>query len=540
MQKLTSRNNPIRIDFLPVPVVRLPGRIGMTIAPGKKIDGVYGDWDRDLQQDLRRMKVELGASVLVTLLEPHELELLRIPTLAETAQRLGFEHLELPIPDVGVPSGIERLEELVRRILHAAAAGRTIAIHCRGGLGRSGLVAACCLVALGTQADEAIAVVRATRKGAIETPAQEQFVREFAAEIRTRPLLDVREQPQSGKPPFSRVIGCLIGGAIGDALGYPIEFIGSSETIVGRFGRVPPARLDYATPGEALISDDTQMTLFVAEGVIRANQRLRDRGLCSVPEVICRALLRWYDTQTESLGQMEPRLWRTGWMRTEARLYARRAPGNTCLSSLRQLSRTEHVGAASNESKGCGAIMRSAPIGLAAGSRQRAFEVACESGRHTHGHPLGYLPAGYLASVTFDVARGMRLLDAMTLADGLLQGGELMGWTRRAREAESVEELGAGWVGEEALAISLHCALSVQDGNPDEVARALWKAVAHGGDSDSTGAITGNILGAMYGVEALPPAWVEGVELRDLIERIAGDLYAVQGEELDCEAYPPS
>ena len=307
-----------------------------------------------------------------------------------------------------------------------------------------------------------------------------------------------------------------------------------------------------------------------------------DRGLCSVPDVLRRALLRWYDTQTATLATMAEETTdsfvRTGWLRTQQRLYARRAPGNTCLSSLQKQSATEGWdGAVPNDSEGCGAIMRSAPIGLGAGNRQLALRVACESGIQTHGHPLGYLPAGYLASVVFDVSRGMLLDDALELADGLLRkealtgtapasgpdkegldeahrrgANELLTWTGRAREAASklragwspgvIEQLGGGWTGEEALAISVCCALSADPGYGESVSRAMWAAVAHAGDSDSTGAITGNILGAMHGVEVLPRAWAEQVELRDIIERVAGDLYAstVVGVELDYDVYPPN
>lgn len=580
MQQLTSDNTPIRVDFLPSIVTRLPGRIGMTIAPGKQIRGIYGNWHRDLDKDLTRIKTVHGASVLVCLLEPDELTMLNIPRLPDAAREMGFEFVAFPIRDVSVPDSIDALRDLVVRMLEAAASGKTVVIHCRGGLGRSGLVAACCLAALGVDDDQAMAVVRATREGTIETTAQEQMVREYWSRAKVDPrwaFSGAGETPLM--PPFSRILGCLIGGAVGDALGYPVEFIGSAATIMDRFGKAPPQRLDFARPGEALVSDDTQMSLFVAEGVIRAIQRFNDRGLVSIPGVIERALLRWYDTQTaghQNHASLEAREWRDGWLRTDDRLYARRAPGNTCMASLLTLSEVAMPSLPINDSKGCGAVMRSAPIGLAAENRERAFRVACESGAQTHGHPLGYLPAGYLASVVWDVARGMPLLEAMKHADELLReeanqgrfpgagsevpgldeahrrgATELLACVQRARDAASacrepsvsdVEGLGAGWTGEEALAISLYCALTVEEADPKAVARALWGAVAHAGDSDSTGAIAGNILGACFGIEALPRAWVERVELRDTIERLAGDLYAVAvgGLELDYDAYPPS
>ena len=570
MKNLNSDNAPLRIDFLPVHVTGLPGRIGMTIAPGKRIDGIHGNWDRDLGQDLTRIREVYGMDVLVCLLEDHELDLLQIAELPELAARMGLEVMRHPIRDGGVPADEGRLHETVTKILKAAASGRSVMVHCRGGLGRAGLIAGCCLVALGKTADEAMAMVRASRRHTIENRTQEDAIRAYER-AGTR-----FSTGAPGKPSFDRFLGCLLGGAIGDALGYPVEFTGPGKAILARHGALPPPQLDYAGARSGLVSDDTQMTLFAAEGIIRAVQRHNDRGLCSVPDVLGQALLRWYDTQTTTRSQ-PPDLVRSGWLRTENRLYARRAPGNTCMSSLSNAMQNGWDGTKPNDSKGCGAVMRSAPIGLGAQSREDAFQVACASGFQTHGHPLGYLSAGALASIVHDLARGMALPEAVDLTDALLEreaaegespaqqtdegrlhqehrkgARDLISWIDRARRAAAswkrespvdvIERLGEGWVGEEALAIAICCALVVEGGGPDEVARILWASVAHRGDSDSTGAITGNILGAMLGVKALPKQWIERVELLDVIERLAGDLYAVTVLkcELDPACYPPN
>ena len=84
----------------------------------------------------------------------------------------------------------------------------------------------------------------------------------------------------------------------------------------------------------------------------------------------------------------------------------------------------------------------------------------------------------------------------------------------------AIARLGQGWVAEEALAISIYCAL-VAEGFQDGVIMA----VNHDGDSDSTGAITGNILGTMHGTQAIPLSWLEPLELREVITQIADDLY---------------
>ncbi len=330
---------------------------------------------------------------------------------------------------------------------------------------------------------------------------------------------------------------------MGDSLGFPVEFLKTRE-ILERWP-VRPGALNFAAPGEALISDDTQMTLFTAEGLLRAKARFDERGICHVPSVVAQALLRWFVTQG---GEAKP-IGEPGWLVKERRLHARRAPGMTCLSALsalaKQGSAPPAVESPPNDSKGCGAVMRVAPCGLVADSRETAFAWGRDTGVVTHGHPSGYLSAAYFAAVIFDLARGAELVDAMREADGLLakeQGAEEMqAMVRRARElavegppaVEVIERLGGGWVGEEALAIALLCALTHQGSVED----TLWRAAAHSGDSDSTAAITGNLLGAM-GLE-VSSSWLDVLELRDVIERVAVDLYrgCVEGRRL--REYPP-
>ena len=246
-----------------------------------------------------------------------------------------------------------------------------------------------------------------------------------------------------------------------------------------------------------------------------------------------------------------------GWLMDVPELNASRAPGNTCLSALSASLETEAVpsiDAPPNDSKGCGAVMRSAPIGLAARGVETAFALARDAGVLTHGHPSGYLSAAYLAAVIHGVARQVPLTLAMDTADELLRGerraDELLNALAQARaladrgppSRRDIERLGGGWVGEEALAIALLCALTTPDASPSEVATSLWRSVAHAGDSDSTGSLTGNLVGAMYGFEALPAAWVANVELRETIERLSIDLHTscVLHLEPDRRRYPPT
>jgi ADP-ribosylglycohydrolase len=333
----------------------------------------------------------------------------------------------------------------------------------------------------------------------------------------------------------NRISRCLIGGALGDALGAPVEFMSLPE-IRARFGPRGITDLAPAYGRVGAITDDTQMALFTAEGLLRADARWRERGICHVPSVVRHAYLRWLHTQAESSPAIDQfsnahTSWPDGWLVRLEQLHDRRAPGNTCLSALRQ-ARLGSIEEPLNDSKGCGAVMRIAPVGLIVNASRR-FDLGCEIGALTHGHPSGYLAAGFLASLIG------RLLDDDAI-DGALDAAtaELIGRPRHEEclhaieasrslaqvgepTAEKLESLGEGWVAEEALAMSIYCALVAQD-----FRHGVTLAVNHGGDSDSTGAITGNILGVLSHSRDLPLEWLVELELRDEIEQLAGDLAA--------------
>jgi ADP-ribosylglycohydrolase len=310
-----------------------------------------------------------------------------------------------------------------------------------------------------------------------------------------------------------------------------VEFVRSRAEIVARFGEGAPERLAYQGP--ALVSDDTQMTLFSAEAMIRA----RAVAATDVVPFALGAYQRWLATQELSPGGERRIPTRQGLLLADPRLHERRAPGNTCLSALvMSFSRTTLASVADppNGSKGCGAVMRAAPFGLAASSREQAFQLARDTSVLTHGHPAGYLAAAHLAALVFDLVRGIALATALDAADALLalepeneEVRERIAIARAAAGAHPrcpVERVGEGWIAEEALAVALLCALDSGDG---DLAGALWRAAAHGGDSDSTASIAGQLLGAARGRAALPARWLAELELADLIERVAGDLHAV-------------
>ncbi len=233
-------------------------------------------------------------------------------------------------------------------------------------------------------------------------------------------------------------------------------------------------------------------------------------------------------------------------------LYAQRAPGNTCLSALlsREMGTIEKP---INNSKGCGAVMRVAPVALAlmslAPDKKFIFEVGAKSGAITHGHPSGYLSAAALAHIIASIIEGSDLLAAVEQGMEILKnyaGNEectaaLASAVKLAdsnfTDIEAIKKLGEGWVGEEALAIAVYSALR-HKGN---FKQAIIASVNHSGDSDSTGAITGNIIGAYLGLKSIPQEWVQKLELSSAITIIADDLLTgYQESEEWSERYPGS
>jgi protein-tyrosine phosphatase len=177
----TSENDPIPVHFVPQDAHGLPGRLGLTYAPGKSGQGLYASWDRDLKKDLARLRDEYDTAVLVTLIEKFEMHRMSIPTLIESTKRAGMRSIWFPIPDVSTPRSPDAPVPVVRDVLDHLGRGDTVVVHCMGGFGRAGTITACVLVARGVDPARAIEVVRAARPGAIETPSQVDFVGLFAA-----------------------------------------------------------------------------------------------------------------------------------------------------------------------------------------------------------------------------------------------------------------------------------------------------------------------------------------------------------------------
>lgn len=340
--------------------------------------------------------------------------------------------------------------------------------------------------------------------------------------------------------------GCLLGGAVGDALGYPVEFMSASR-IREKYGEDGITGYELHD-GVARISDDTQMTLFTATGILHGETRGCVRGIAGPPwGYVWLSYKDWYRTQTERypIDGMH-----FSWLDDIPELYSRRAPGNTCMFVL-AAEKGGSVENPINNSKGCGGVMRVAPVGLHFGresifnrpaSPHDVMEIGAEVAALTHGHPLGYIPAAALSYLIALLSNdGMELeaaVERMCYQTGCEYGaGDEKGFckdftllinkARQLAEAddvsdlEAISELGEGWVAEEALAISVFCALRYSD----DFEKAMIAAVNHDGDSDSTGAIAGNILGAYLGLSGIPDRFLENLELRDVIMEVADDLF---------------
>lgn len=336
-------------------------------------------------------------------------------------------------------------------------------------------------------------------------------------------------------PILSRFRGCLLGGAVGDALGAPVEFWSRSE-ILRQFG--PDGVRDYipAYGRIGAITDDTQMSLFTADALLRSFVRGSIRGIGTHGGLMQRGYLRWYRTQGYTHAEVADEHM-DGWLLGHRELFAVRAPGNTCLEALRT-SKLDKP--AKNQSKGCGTVMRVAPIGLycahptmSFSGPASAFDLGMDSSRITHGHITATLSAGFLSALITSICMGETLEQSIETGIELLVRRKGYKETLDAIEAariaaaqapddvDQLAMLGEGWVAEEALSIALYCAL----GCPN-FESAVSLAVSHDGDSDSTGAIVGNILGALDGEQIIPERWLEALELQDVVRAIADDLSA--------------
>jgi ADP-ribosyl-[dinitrogen reductase] hydrolase len=481
----TSKDYPLQIATIELPG---GGAIGITLCPGKKdATSLAGPWRRDLATDVRVIKA-WGASAIVCLMEEFELKMLKVEGLPGAARRAGLAWVHLPVVDVSVPDASFEKAWAVEgpKLRHMLAEGRKVLVHCRGGLGRSGTVAGRLLVEEGRTPTAAIALVRKYRPGAIETKEQEDYVRRL-------PRHGVRQRGKVGPVGSEdRAIGCLVGLAVGDALGTTLEFSARDSTgpvtdLVGG----GPFKLKA---GEW--TDDTSMALCLADSLI-ARQRMNAGDLM-------RRFRAWRNTGENSV---------TGHCFDI---------GITTNQAIGRFAKDGNPLAGSTDpgSAGNGSIMRLAPVPIFFRTDTGAAEeAAILQSRTTHG-----------ALECLDACRLMTRIITRLLTGASWQ--EALDDLAADIEAPKVRaHAAAKWRGKKRPEIkstgyvvdTLEAALWAVD-ITGSFSDAVLLAVNLGGDADTVGAVAGQLAGARYGYSSIPSRWVKRLAWSSHIRRLALEL----------------
>lgn len=472
-----TKTNKIRIAELPAG--HLGGLIGVTFAPGKKQKGgLAGDHDRDLATDLD-VVADWNAAAVLTLMETEELGRFSISAIGDEVRARFIEWHHLPIRDGHIPdTAFEAVwSEHSARLRALVAAGNRVLVHCRGGLGRAGMVSARLLVEMGADPDEAISIVRRQRsRDAIETRAQEAWVR--------------AGQPCSDMPALDnaavqdRALGALLGLAVGDAIGTTIEFSTKPDRAVladmvggGPFG---------LKAGQW--TDDTAMALALGDSLL-ADPAL-DPG-----DLMCR-FVSWYRDGAYSC---------TG---------ACFDIGGTTAAALRRFERTgdPFAGSTDPSSAGNGSIMRLAPVAIRHWrDRDTMLRVARDQSRTTHGAAEAVEACETLADLLGAAIRGVTVHELVESEAACRVRGFRPGQCRH-------EVRGTGYV-----VACLHAALWAVS-RTSTFRDAVLLAANLGEDADTTAAVTGQIAGAVYGASAIPKEWLGKLAWRERIEKLASEL----------------
>lgn len=320
--------------------------------------------------------------------------------------------------------------------------------------------------------------------------------------------------------------GCMVGGAVGDAFGSPIEFM-KLEKIKKVYGEQGLDFLTQDKKGNLGFTDDTQLTMFTADGIIKSALKGFDEN--SEPEygMVFNSYRDWYSTCAEA-QQVDH-----GWISNIDGLLSKGGSGKTCMSVLSQdkMGSIEHP---INDAKGTGGIMRVAPVGLLYHKNpENAFKVAANCAALTHGNPNAYLSAGVYAAIIANIINGEDLENSIDNAVQILaakeNSGELLALIEKSKSfakneeikpIDAITQLGQGWNGDEALAISIYCVLKT----PNDFKQVIMNASNHDGDSDTVASIAGGISGAYLGYDGIPDELVQKLPMKKELIELADDL----------------
>jgi ADP-ribosylglycohydrolase len=318
---------------------------------------------------------------------------------------------------------------------------------------------------------------------------------------------------------ISNYRGCLLGGGVADAKAYGI-----------------------CEKNKDLLSDNTQMTIFTVDGLIWADNRAIRRGVYAYIPCLFYSYQKWYYTQTGNLADKDYDFILKGEILDWEELFARRGTGESSMTALSGSIRNKYGTLRNrvNNSKGCGSVMRVAPIGLYFWKNEEmAFRIGMESGALTHGHMDAILSAGYYAAFVANIIYGLDLAEAATKALARLRlhkGHEATSTLIEKAVAlasggkpamKAMEMIGAGYTADEAAALAIFVCLRYRD----DFDGAVLAATTFGGNTDSIAPIVGNALGACYGIDIIPPKWIMKLELTDLLSHGADLLF----ERVDME-----
>lgn len=457
------------------------GVIGVTFCPGKTDShAASGAWARDLDLDMDAIEA-WGAVAVLTLIEDHEFETLKVPKLGRAVVRRHMDWFHLPIRDVSTPSkAFEKSWATVGAGLRARLRdGAKVLVHCRGGLGRAGTIAARMLVDLGVAPKEAITRVRAVRPGAIETMGQEAYV------LRQAPL-PVSLPKMSKAAVEDRAVGALVGLAVGDALGTTLEFSARNdraEPLTDMIGGGP----FHLQAGQW--TDDTAMALALADSLGQ------DRKLD--PRDLMKRFVSW---------------WKTGEYSCTGTCFDIGITTRTALQGWLD-SKNPYAGSTNPKTAGNGSLMRLAPVAIAHWKDADArCDVAARQSKTTHGAPEAVDACVLYADLVAEAIAGRPRAEILASrgfsgADKVI---ELAGGAWRGKPRKTIR--GTGYV-IDALEAAIWCVATSSD-----FRGAVLRAANLRDDSDTTAAIAGQLAGALYGLKGIPAEWLDRLAWRTRIE----------------------
>ncbi len=331
--------------------------------------------------------------------------------------------------------------------------------------------------------------------------------------------------------------GCLIGGAVGDAFGYPIEFMSRAE-IEEEYGK--DGLRDYVlSNGVALITDDTQMTLFTAEGLLLWEKTRSKNADVKLENCCFKAYRDWFFTQ-ENDNENKRKHQSVTEIYSIPELHVRRAPGFTCTRALRS-KKIGKIDNPINDSKGNGGLMRVSPVAIHfSPEKYPLYEImmmGAKTAAVTHGHPLGFISTAMLSGMlSLMIYNDVSLKDAISEAKehtyrlfgnydeikelmALIEKAEALSFAQK-NDVEAIFELGRSALAESTLAIAIYCSLKYEN-NFEE---AIIAAANFNGDSDTVAAVTGNIMGAHLGFNKIPKKYILPLQFKDLMLKFSEKL----------------